>query len=149
MTVEAEAARREVERSDRVLAVNVLEQYLRVFHGTAAFYQPGPPSRPNANADPVAFEKWARLAIRVCELLGPYQTARASGGAPSLTQVNTMVFVNSPVFAELQTMLVEKLRGHPEALRAVVDGLRELESRSEGAPTTMPVIEHHGNGHAG
>jgi hypothetical protein len=59
----------------------------------------------------------------------------------SLTQVNnTAVFVNSPQFAELQTMLIEKLRDHPDALKAVVEGLQELEARSapEGIATTAP-----------
>ncbi len=49
----------------------------------------------------------------------------------SLTQVNnTAVLVNSPVFAELQTMLIERLASYPEALKAVVEGLHELEHRS-------------------
>jgi hypothetical protein len=67
----------------------------------------------------------------------------------SITNVNnTAIFVNSPAFAELQSMLVERLAGHPEALAAVIDGLRKLEERSapEGLMPSLArppaVIEH-------
>jgi len=39
----------------------------------------------------------------------------------------------APVFAELQSMLVERLAPYPPALAAVIDGLRALEDRSAPA----------------
>jgi hypothetical protein len=61
--------------------------------------------------------------------------------------VNTINFTASPVFLDLQQMLIRRLAGHPEAMAAVVEGLRELESRS--APQMTPlVIEHQGGAHA-
>jgi hypothetical protein len=42
--------------------------------------------------------------------------------------------------AEAATMLVERLRSHPAALRDVVEGLRDLEARS----LPEPAIEHMG-----
>lgn len=62
---------------------------------------------------------------------------------------NTMVFMASPAFASLERMLVEKLAPHPEALKAVLEGLRSLEGLpsgpddpSPGPPTiTLPASE--------
>lgn len=56
---------------------------------------------------------------------------------------NTMVFMSSPAFANLERMLIERLAPHPEALRAVLDGLQALESGgAEGAPMidAIPMI---------
>jgi len=56
----------------------------------------------------------------------------------SVTQINNVAIFNSPQFAELESMLVERLRDHPGALKAVIEGLQELEARS--APEgRMPV----------
>jgi hypothetical protein len=70
--------------------------------------------------------------------------------SPAVQNVtNTVHFVNSPMFTDLQSMLVRKLAGHPDALAAVVDGLRELESRSAPRPMAAPMtIEHEGAAHA-
>ncbi len=69
----------------------------------------------------------------------------------SLTQVNnTAVFVNSPQWAALQTMLIERLRAWPDALAAVLEGMEELDGKTalEGATPSLgkpPVaIEHMG-----
>ncbi|SIN82862.1 hypothetical protein SAMN05443247_00019 [Bradyrhizobium erythrophlei] len=60
---------------------------------------------------------------------------------------NTVNFVNSPVFVDLQQMLIKRLANRPDALAEVIDGLRELESRS--APQARaPMIEHQGGAHA-
>jgi hypothetical protein len=60
---------------------------------------------------------------------------------------NTVNFINSPVFVDLQQMLIRRLAGHPDALAAVIEGLRELETRS--APQARaPMIEHQGGAHA-
>ena len=71
--------------------------------------------------------------------------------SPTSIVKNTAVFVNSPVFTDLQSMLVRKLVGHPEALSAVVEGLQELEA-SASPPHGADVVEaapleHHA--HAG
>jgi hypothetical protein len=67
---------------------------------------------------------------------------------PANVTNNLTVLINSPGFRDLQSMLISKLAGHPEALSAVVEGLEELEARalSEFAPpltleaTTMEGI---------
>jgi hypothetical protein len=65
----------------------------------------------------------------------------------TITATNNVSFVNSPVFLDLQQMLVRRLAAHPEAFATVIEGLRELESRS--APQMPPLtIEHHGSAHA-
>jgi len=73
-----EAARETVEhaaREGRSLAVDVLEEYMRVFRGMSAFYQPSSKAK-GARPDPVQFEKWARLALRCAESLAEFQTAK-------------------------------------------------------------------------
>jgi hypothetical protein len=90
----------------------------------------------------------AILAGRLTEVL------RAIGSAtgeilrsPMVQNVNnTINFVNSPIFVDLQQMLIRRLAGHPEALAAVCEGLAELERRS--APRPPSVIEHEGSAHA-
>jgi hypothetical protein len=62
------------------------------------------------------------------------EIGRVTGEISNLTSYtvnnNTAVFVNSPQFAQLETMLIERLAKYPEALAAVVDGLRELEGKA-------------------
>jgi hypothetical protein len=59
--------------------------------------------------------------------------------APGSVVNNTTIFLNSPMFVDLQSMLMRKLQGHPEALGRVVEGLQELEAKaapvSNGAAT--------------
>jgi hypothetical protein len=63
--------------------------------------------------------------------------------APSVANItNNVNFINSPMFADLQQMLVRRLAGHPEALTAVVEGLRELESKSFSPPPMPLTIEY-------
>ena len=62
------------------------------------------------------------------ELTG--EMVRASPVTNNYTTFN--VFMASPFFIDLQTMLVERLRAHPEALASVVAGLRELEAKDTG-----------------
>jgi hypothetical protein len=69
--------------------------------------------------------------------------------APAIQNVtNTVNIMNSPIFTDLQAMLIKRLAGHPEAMAAVVEGLRELETRS--APQMAPplTIEHREPAHA-
>jgi len=91
----------------------------------------------------------AILAGRLTEVL------RAIGSAtgeimksPMVHNVtNTVNFVNSPIFTDLQSMLIKRLAGHPAAMSAVLEGLAELEARS--APQARaPMIEHQGDAHA-
>jgi hypothetical protein len=50
--------------------------------------------------------------------------------APGSVVNNTTIFLNSPMFVDLQSMLMRKLQGHPEALGRVVEGLQELEAKA-------------------
>src|SRR3954447_3876440 len=59
--------------------------------------------------------------------------------SPGTVVNNTAVFINSPAFTDLQSMLVRKLTGFPEALSAVVEGLQELEANAQ-PPGPMPLM---------
>jgi hypothetical protein len=62
---------------------------------------------------------------------------------------NSQIVLNSPVFMNLQSMLVRTLSPHPEALSAVLEGLRELDAKASPAtnnartasPTALPMLE--------
>jgi len=75
----------------------------------------------------------AVLAGRATEVLR--EIGRVTGELSAIGSLtvnnNTAVFVNSPAFAQLEEMLLDKLRPFPDALRAVVSGLRELEGHDE------------------
>jgi hypothetical protein len=69
--------------------------------------------------------------------------------SPMVQNINNSISImNSPIFVDLQQMLIRRLAGHPEAMAAVVEGLRELETRS--APHQAPplTIEHREPAHA-
>jgi hypothetical protein len=74
----------------------------------------------------------ASLAGRAIECLR--ELGKLTGEISNLTSYtvnnNTAVFVNSPEYAALETMLIERLAKYPDALSAVVDGLRQLEDSS-------------------
>jgi hypothetical protein len=58
---------------------------------------------------------------------------------------NSIVFMSSPLYAELERMLIATLSAHPEALAKVVDGLRTLEAKTPApdiSALTGPVLEH-------
>jgi len=92
----------------------------------------------------------ASLATRATEVLR--EIGRLTGELLRLSPItnvnNTAIFINSPVFAELQEMLIAKLRDHPPALEAVIEGLQELEHKAapEGAAPpgsgSYAAIEH-------
>jgi hypothetical protein len=92
----------------------------------------------------------AALAGRLTEVLR--EVGRITGEimrTPGVMNVsNTVNLINSPVFVDLQQMLIRRLAGHPQALDAVLEGLRELESRSAPRPLTAPMIDHQGGAHA-
>jgi len=54
---------------------------------------------------------------------------------------NTGVFINSPVFLDLHSMLIRKLADEPKALSKVVEGLLELEANGSSARQMPPVID--------
>jgi hypothetical protein len=90
----------------------------------------------------------AVLAGRLTEVLR--EIGRLSGEilrTPGVMNVsNTVNFVNSPVFIDLQQMLVRRLAGHPDALSAVIEGLAELEARSAPRAMAAPMIEQQQGG---
>ena len=83
----------------------------------------------------------AVLAGRATEVLGVI--GKLSGQLSdlrNLTVNNTVTFVNSPAFAKLQAMLLDRLKAHPAALAAVVDGLRELEAEEDVSGAGQPPM---------
>lgn len=57
------------------LGREVLDKFMQIFSGMAAYYQPdlrSPASKPQGNED--KFEKYARLAIEAAKLLAPFQS---------------------------------------------------------------------------
>jgi hypothetical protein len=61
--------------------------------------------------------------------------------APGAVVNNTTIFLNSPMFVDLQSMLMRKLQGHPEALGRVVEGLQELEARAAPASNGAATVD--------
>ncbi len=53
---------------------------------------------------------------------------------------NTMIFMASPAFANLERMLIERLTPHPEALKAVLEGLQSLQGGPDNSPPMPPMI---------
>ena len=53
----------------------------------------------------------------------------------------TFNFISSPIFLDLQKMLVRKLATHPDALSAVVEGLKELEATAAPVQNAAPMID--------
>lgn len=56
---------------------------------------------------------------------------------PHTVNTNVMVFMASPLYAELERMLIRTLSDHPEVLAKVVDGLRHIEEQA-----ATPAIDH-------
>jgi hypothetical protein len=80
----------------------------------------------------------ALLAGRLTEVLRLLaQVTGELSRATSTVNHNTLILA-SPLMADLQTMLAQRLRPHPEALRAVLDGLEELSNR---AVPKIPALE--------
>jgi hypothetical protein len=77
----------------------------------------------------------AVLAGRLTEVLR--EIGRLTGEilrAPAVQNVtNSVTFVNSPDFVNIQQMLIKRLAGYPEAMAAVVEGLRDLDAGSTPA----------------
>lgn len=60
--------------------------------------------------------------------------------ATSCVTNNTVVF-SSPIMADIEQVLVERLKPHPEALRSVFEGIEALRSQRLGTPARL-VLEH-------
>lgn len=86
----AERTVADAQASGKKLAKEVLDDFMQLFAGMAAHYQPTPPSAPrqNANQNPAEFEKWALHAVDAARMLAPYQspTFRAVVVAPAPPQ---------------------------------------------------------------
>jgi hypothetical protein len=81
-----------------------------------------------------------RRAVASLDLIGKL-TGEMLRLSPGMVVNNTAVFVNSPMFTDLQSMLVRKLAGHPEALSRVVEGLQELEARAAPMRDNATLID--------
>lgn len=53
------------------------------------------------------------------------------------TITNNTLVLGSPILADLETMLLERLRPHPEALKAVFEGLEQLRAGRIGRPAAL------------
>ena len=83
----------------------------------------------------------AILAGRITELLnfiGKLTGEVRQVSAGSVTN-NMMLLVNSPAFAQLEAMALRALAPFPEALKAFIGGLRELEA--EASPPIPQIID--------
>jgi hypothetical protein len=94
----------------------------------------------------------ALLSHRAIECLK--EVGRITGEISSLTTMtqvnNTAIFTSSPQWAALQTMLIERLKGWPDALASVLEGMEELDGKAAPGGTTpglgrpLAAIEHQG-----
>ena len=63
-------------RPARLMAKEVLDQFMNYFAGLASYYQPGTAAQPNSNADETKFEKYAGLAKGFADSLVGYQSPK-------------------------------------------------------------------------
>jgi hypothetical protein len=59
---------------------------------------------------------------------------------PHTVNHNVTVFMSSPLYIELEQMLIATLSDHPDALSKVVDGLRQLEERAPAQEYTAAAL---------
>jgi hypothetical protein len=59
---------------------------------------------------------------------------------PHTVNHNVTVFMSSPLYIELEQMLIATLSDHPDALAKVVDGLRQLEDRAPAPEYTAAAL---------
>src|SRR6516164_12904 len=83
-----------------------------------------------------AVNNTARALVEVLKEIGRL-TGELLNASPITNINNTAIFLNSPVFSDLQAMLVRKLTPHPEALQAVLAGLEELEKVADQNETKL------------
>lgn len=73
----AEATSLKAQVNGKRLAKDVLEEFMFLFGGMAAYYQPLPPGQPipvDRKPDEAAFERWARLTVETAHKLAPFQS---------------------------------------------------------------------------
>ena len=58
----------------------------------------------------------------------------------TLNVTNNVAFVSSPAFTRLERMLLDRLKSHPAALAAVLDGLSDLEAEDDGGEARRPPM---------
>jgi hypothetical protein len=83
----------------------------------------------------------AVLAGRATEVLreiGKVTGELSAIGSLTVNNINNVAFVNSPTFARLEEMLIARLQAYPDALRAVVAGLRGLEGHDASGVAGPP-----------
>ena len=93
-----------------------------------------------------AVNNTARALVEVLKEIGRL-TGELLNASPITNINNTAIFLNSPVFSDLQAMLVRKLTPHPEALQAVLAGLEELEKVADQNETKLIELQPNGGGY--
>lgn len=84
----------------------------------------------------------AMLAGRLLEALRDIARLTGEIRATGINVTNNMLILSSPIFADLQAMLLQRLAPFPEARAAVIEGLAALDQRASGTPLPAPLIEH-------
>ena len=85
--------------------------------------------------DQVMVINTSRALNEVLRSIGKLTGELSSLASSHLTITNNVNLVNSPIFADLQSMLVARLTPYPAALQAVLAGLEALEAKaSQGSP---------------
>jgi hypothetical protein len=72
----------------------------------------------------------ATVAGRLLECLRMQATLTGEISRAGAVVNNNMLILQSPVMADLQQMLIARLRPYPEAAKAVIEGLQELSARA-------------------
>ena len=78
----------------RLMAKEVLDQFMNYFAGLASYYQPGTPEQPNSNADETKFEKYALIAKGFADSLVRYQSPTLK--AIMVTEMSKPAAVDQP-----------------------------------------------------
>ena len=79
----------------------------------------------------------ALLAGRLTEVLRLIAQVSGELSRATSTVNNNMLVMASPLMADLQTMLAQRLRPFPDAMQAVLTGLEELSTRALQGSVTM------------
>jgi hypothetical protein len=77
----------------------------------------------------------ALLAGRLTELLRLQASLTGELSRAGATITNNTLILSSPLMADLQAMLAQRLRPYPDAMRAVLEGLEDLSTRALNGAT--------------
>lgn len=87
----------------------------------------------------------AMLSGRLIECLRMQAQLNGELTRVGATITNNTLVMASPLMADLQAMIASRLRPYPDALRAVLEGLQELDARAvQGVPALprpLPALE--------